>query len=650
MAKSTHYRPEIDGLRAVAVVAVILFHAGLETFAGGFIGVDVFFVISGFLIYSIILDKIDGPGFSYVDFYNRRVRRIAPALIVVVALTIPAAWLILDPVQFKDFGQSVGCSILFCANFLFWSEADYFAHAAELKPLLHTWSLSVEEQFYLIFPTIAVVFGAKSPRVRLILFASLAALSLALTSWTYDADPSAAFYLLHTRAWELLVGVMAAIIARNMTKRSMIVADVGLAMVVGSIFLLGPETPVPSIYCVPAVVGTALILLHGGPVGIAGNVLSWRPVVAVGLASYSAYLLHQPMIALSRLAFAPSEVWLLVIALFAVPLGFLSYRYVERPFRATGPDGAFRIKAPALTGYLLVSATVLLGLAVTAHVRGGFPDRIAPNGRAWAELGLERKLAPNRGLAPVCDVSRELSVEEVLAKPACRTKDNPEILLWGDSFAMHLAQMLEAGPLVRSKGLVQATRSQCPPILDLGRNASVVTAADCIGFNDAIMEFIEHSPSLRYVVLSSPFAVGGTWENSKGQKVESAFDAMGEGLQRTVDRIRALGKQVIVVGPTPRDGTNHGYCLKGNFARDVPLEACDFAQAEMDPKVTASYAMLEVSTDGATLIDLRNVLCHEEVCRVSLGGTFIYRDWGHLSAEGSQLVGKNLADVDTLFE
>lgn len=623
MARTSHYRPEIDGLRAIAVTAVILFHAGLNAFAGGFIGVDIFFVISGFLIYSIILDKIDGPGFSYLEFYNRRIRRIAPALIAVVAVTIPVAWQILDPVQFKDFGQSVGCSMLFCSNFLFWSEADYFAHAAELKPLLHTWSLSVEEQFYLIFPTIAVVFGPLSPRVRLMLFAGLAAVSLGLTRWTYVTDQSAAFYLLHTRAWELLVGVMAAVIARNGIERSTIVADVGLVLIVGSIFLLGPEKPVPSIYCLPAVLGTALILLHGGPSGLSGTILSWRPVVAVGLASYSAYLIHQPMIALSRLAFAPSHVWLLAIALAAIPLGFLSYRFVERPFRATGPDGSFRIKAPALTGYLLLPVAVLLAFAVAAHLRGGLPDRVAPNGRAWAELGLDRKLAPNRGLAPVCDVSGDRSVEAVLTDPACRTTENPEILLWGDSFAMHLAQLLEAGMVVQSKGLVQATRSQCPPIFGLGRNGSVTTADDCIGFNGAIMEFIRTSPSVRFVVLSSPFGVAGAWENSEGRQFESASEAMGEGLQQTVDRLRAFGKDVIVVGPTPRDGTNLGYCLQGNFARDVPLDACNFARADMDPKVIESYELLDTSTAGARLVDLRDVLCEAGTCRVTLDRTFL---------------------------
>lgn len=205
------YRPEIDGLRSVAVVPVILFHAGLGLFSGGFVGVDIFFVISGYLITTIILERLNGPGFSLLDFYARRARRILPALLLIMVVTTPFAWAWMMPSEFKDYAQSLAAVSLFSSNFLFWLESGYFAAAAEAKPMLHTWSLAVEEQYYLFFPLLLMLFWRRTARGTVMLLCAILVLSLVTSEILWRQAPEANFYLLPSRAWELMVGSLCAV-------------------------------------------------------------------------------------------------------------------------------------------------------------------------------------------------------------------------------------------------------------------------------------------------------------------------------------------------------------------------------------------------------------------------------------------------------
>jgi peptidoglycan/LPS O-acetylase OafA/YrhL len=340
------YRREIDGLRALAVVPVIFFHAGIDTFRGGFVGVDVFFVISGYLITSIILAEYEAKKFTLIDFYERRARRILPALFLVMAVSIPFALALLLPGALKDFARSVQYAAVSFSNFLFFRQSGYFDTEAELKPLLHTWSLAVEEQFYIIFP-LFVMLGLAYFRKRLVLvLAFIAVASLAYAQYRVFRNPSATFFLLPTRAWELGLGVLAAFYLQG--KRADYLYDnakpspwieagglIGLALIAVSVFTFHSEMPVPGLYSLIPTVGTVLIILAVTPQTWAGRLLGTAPLVGLGLISYGAYLWHQPIFSFTRHALArpPSDLVLVLLSVLALLLAYISWKFVERPFR-----------------------------------------------------------------------------------------------------------------------------------------------------------------------------------------------------------------------------------------------------------------------------------------------------------------------------
>jgi peptidoglycan/LPS O-acetylase OafA/YrhL len=257
------YRAEIDGLRALAVVPVILFHAGFELFSGGFVGVDVFFVISGYLITTILIEDIENKRFSIVSFYERRARRILPALFFVMLVCIPFAWLWMLPSQMKDFSQSLVAVSLFASNILFWRESGYFDVSTEEKPLLHTWSLAVEEQYYVLFPIFLLLAWRFGKNRVFWMIVAMAAISLLLSEWGWRNKPESNFYLAPTRAWEILAGSIAAFMVQwKEVRKNNALAILGLAAIVFSIFFYNEATPFPSVYALVPVLGVFLIILY----------------------------------------------------------------------------------------------------------------------------------------------------------------------------------------------------------------------------------------------------------------------------------------------------------------------------------------------------------------------------------------------------
>ncbi|GIU46066.1 hypothetical protein TUM4438_21010 [Shewanella sairae] len=335
------YRAEIDGLRALAVIPVILFHAGFSLFSGGFVGVDVFFVISGYLITSIILGELEQDKFSILNFYERRARRILPVLFFVVVACIPFAWLWLMPLDLQDFFQSIVAVATFSSNILFWLESDYFDTAAELKPLLHTWSLAVEEQYYIFFPLLLMLLWGRGKRIILITLAVIFLLSLSLAQWAAFNAPTANFYLLPTRGWELLIGVFAAFFLSKNTpnwmslKRKNACSVLGLLLILISIFIFDAAIPFPSVYALLPTTGTVLIILFAQQGTWVHKLLSYKLFVGVGLISYSAYLWHQPVFAFVkyRSFTEPSLLLMLLLCAGIALLSYLSWRFVEMPFR-----------------------------------------------------------------------------------------------------------------------------------------------------------------------------------------------------------------------------------------------------------------------------------------------------------------------------
>lgn len=611
------YRREIDGLRAVAVVPVILFHAGVGAFAGGFVGVDVFFVISGYLITTLILAERAAGRFSLADFYERRARRILPALCVVLAACVGLAWLYLLPAEMKAFGQGTAAAAAFVANvFFFVKRDDYFGMQSDGNPLLHLWSLSVEEQYYLLFP-IFLLLAWKLGRTRLaLLLGVVAAASLAAAQWASAHAPTAAFFLLPTRAWELLIG---ALVAFGMAGREEMpcnrraaeaLAAAGLALTAWAVFAFDESVPFPSAYTLVPTLGAALIIAFATPQTRVGRLLGNRLAVGIGLISYSAYLWHQPLFAFNRALGegVPSRMSFLALALLALLLAWLTWRFVEQPFRARQRIGRRTVVAASVAA---TAAFVAFGVA--GHLNSGYPARNP----------LFARLVANFGLAPGCNGNHAITA-------ACATTREPEIAVWGNSYAMHLvAGLVAAWP---DKGLVQLTQDSCAtnPEFALQRPGKL----DCREFNRRALATILASPSIRRVIVSSRF------DDLADVRNVAPFE-------QAVRRLAAAGKRVTIVGPTPANGVDFGKCLV-RHGGDFP--ACDFARRSIDRRHGEVVARLAgiAARSGAAFIDLTDAICDAAVCRVSVAGTPIYRDGGHLSREGSRHLLRGLRDAGML--
>jgi peptidoglycan/LPS O-acetylase OafA/YrhL len=333
------YRKEIDGLRALAVVPVILFHAGFEWLKGGYVGVDIFFVISGYLITTILLQEQQKGVFSIVNFYERRARRILPALFTVLLVCLPFAWFWLLPHELKDFAKSLIAVVTFVSNILFWLETDYFTADTELIPLLHTWSLAVEEQFYIIFPLFLALFTGKNKVIMVIIISLIAFLSLGAAEWGWRYFAEGNFYLIPFRAWELMIGTLSAFYLFYKPQPEGFICHIGsligLVLVVVTIIFLDKTMPFPSVYALAPTIGSALIILFANNHTLVNKLLSLKFFVMIGLVSYSAYLWHQPLFVFARAYYmdVPNASVMAALSIFSVLIAYISWRYVEMPFR-----------------------------------------------------------------------------------------------------------------------------------------------------------------------------------------------------------------------------------------------------------------------------------------------------------------------------
>jgi len=423
---STQYRPEIDGLRAVAVMGVVLYHAGLG-FPGGYVGVDVFFVISGFLITSIILKNLEKESFSLIDFWVRRIRRIIPAVSVLVLCVLGAGLYLLDPKSMQDLARSSMAQALMLANVFFWQDTGYFTEAAEYKPLLHTWTLAVEEQFYLFFPA-ALVLVHKVMKKRVFLFFSIAAIvSLLLSIYFTTTHQSASFFLLPTRAWELLAGSLLAMMGTRgklgrVAAESMAVT--GLLMISASMFLYDSATPFPGYQALLPVVGAAVFIWgcqdHST---IAGRFLSIKPFVFLGLISYSLYLWHWPIFSFARFLLADIEqstaVWLIALS---IGISFISWKFIENPFRKgillSTRGSAYRFGFSALA-ILFVTSSIIWKLDGLSSMQSP-AQQILARDISWKG----NEYGGNDG-EPIIIGDQSMILEN----------DIPDFVLWGDSHA-----------------------------------------------------------------------------------------------------------------------------------------------------------------------------------------------------------------------
>lgn len=626
------YRAEIDGLRAVAVLPVVFYHAGFPVFSGGFVGVDVFFVISGYLITTVILEN-QAAGRSVWSFYDRRIRRIVPALFVVCAATIPFAWVWMLPSEFNDYSKSLYTAALSVSNFHFWLETDYFAPATELQPLIHTWSLGVEEQFYVVFPLVLALVTSR----RLAIIGLLCAISFVAALALGEIAPAANFYLLPTRLWELGIGALLAIRPIKLQSRAVAeaVSACGIFLVLICVPLLDGSMPYPGWWALPPTVGTLLLLIAATPGTFVGRILACRVLVGIGLISYSLYLWHQPVFAFARMR-VPGEVssiaYIALIGL-SLALAYASWRYVETPFRQ---HERFRLRQILVT---FASATAVL---VVVGLLGDLSDGFAQQrGSRYAE-NLTERMRANFGLSEQCDGRLPFPA-------ACATTAEPEIIVWGDSYAMHIvAGIVASNP---SAGIVQATKSACGPILGMARifDGNRTSARKCLAFNDSVKSYIEDTASLRYAVLSSPFDFYME-ENSlifSEDAVQAASPSVTmRSLAATIDWLKSRGIVPVIFSPPPRDGSDMGTCAARSIWLGKSGDPC-----ALSPEVVRAYGVgvsKLLNEVDVTTVDVASYLCDGQRCKTRDDDILVYRDNGHLSYEGSMHLGKMMSFYDRI--
>ncbi|OYU17893.1 MAG: hypothetical protein CFE34_13365 [Rhodobacteraceae bacterium PARR1] len=634
------HRAEIDGLRALAVVPVLLFHAGFKTFSGGFVGVDVFFVLSGYLITSQIVLAHARGRWSLSRFYDRRARRILPALYAVATVSMLPAMMWMVPTDQVAFLESVRAALAFFANIHFWQASGYFESLNDTKPLMHTWSLSIEEQFYIFFPLALVATLRLGHRWACAALGAAALVSLALSIWLALYRPGAGFFVLPSRAWELLAGAMLATWqpAHRSTQRAArldsLLAATGIAFIVVAVFTFDRTTTFPGLPALLPVLGTVLVIQCARQGTQVYRVLSWGPMVLVGQISYSLYLWHQPLLAFARQRTptplgVPSVVALLAAA---AVLAYASWRWIEQPFRAAGPSQPFRTIAVAtLAGAAIAGAS--LGLQ-WASSPGGL---LAPRAEVSA---LETKLRANYGLDKAC-------ISGTLDDPTCSTGPHPKVLVWGDSFAMHLM----AGIVAQQPGLAvrQVTISGCGPLLNISPLVGN-TARDgirrCIAHNSAVLEYLRRTPSIELVILASAyrqyFDADARIALSDGQFLAGGNRA-AQYLAETARQAGMLGRRVWLVAPPPRNGNELGQCLAKSVLFDFDASVCDFDLEASTKHQGHIFAILrEMESHGAGVVWPETALCEAGRCRASAPGVFIYRDGEHLSNEGSRYMGERL--------
>tara|TARA_B100000963_G_scaffold358694_1_gene383937 strand:- start:1819 stop:3729 length:1911 start_codon:yes stop_codon:yes gene_type:complete len=447
------YRPEIDGLRALAVIPVVFFHAGISLFSGGYVGVDVFFVISGYLITSIILNEIEHDRFSLTNFYERRARRILPALFFVMLVSIPFSIFLLTPDNLKDYGQSLISVSVFSSNILFWQETGYFNTASELKPLIHTWSLAIEEQFYILFPLFLIVFWKYGIKVISIVLLIVFLLSISVAHWGAFNKPAATFFLLPTRGWELLLGVFIAIFLKFKTHINgrlinEILSLIGICLIIFAIINFDENTPFPSLYTLIPTIGTALIILSTSNQTILYKFLSYKPFVGIGLISYSVYLWHQPVLAFARhrLVEEPSTQIILILILISFLIGYISWKIVEKPFR-----NKTKINRESIFKYSLLGMAffIIIGTILNAKYKNIADLNPLIKSEKIHLLSEELKLRDDITKSGLCWFNKKDGITDIqtfIQKWNCIPEDieGDEIFVYGDSTSADVAAGLRA--------------------------------------------------------------------------------------------------------------------------------------------------------------------------------------------------------------
>ncbi|SIT09331.1 Peptidoglycan/LPS O-acetylase OafA/YrhL, contains acyltransferase and SGNH-hydrolase domains [Roseivivax lentus] len=638
------YRRDIDGLRAVAVLPVVLDHAHVPGFSGGYIGVDIFFVISGFLITRILMDDIAGGQFSLLRFYERRARRILPALFTVIAATLVAGWWMLVPGQYEALGESVIATTFFFSNYHFlWIASDYFAPGAEFMPLLHTWSLAVEEQFYIVFPLLLLGLTRFASRLVWAGIALMSALSLAYAIWLVGADPVAGFYATPTRAWELGAGALVALSGARWRLPDWLadgLSVLALGAILLPIALYSEATPFPGLAALPPVLGAALLIWTGGfRTTPAARLLSLAPFVGVGLISYSLYLWHWPVLVAARLwvgdGLLPATLVVGAIAL-SLALATLSWRFVERPFRRPAQAGGLGRRS--IFGGAVLGAVLFYTAGSTIDTEDGYaarmPAAIAPILATADEETLPVARCGGRAEGKLCPLGVETAA--------------PEVMIFGDSHAGALAYGFDALLRETGQGGALLYASACTPLAGVRRTDE---EAECAAAKARLQEALE-GEAFGTIVLVARWALAVEGVRAPGEAPGVALfereapgiapGADGAGLVRAgvaalIDIITASGRRVVLLEGVPEIGYDvpQVYASAALFGADLRPPPGRIATEARNARASAMLAELAAGRPDVVFVPFIAEWCGA-TCPVADAGGLYYRDDDHLSRRGAE--------------
>lgn len=653
------YRREIDGLRALAVLPVVLFHAGIDAFSGGFVGVDVFFVISGFLITSLILHDFERKRFSLIHFYERRARRILPALFVVMAACIPLAWLRFFPDDLRDFFESLFAVPLFLSNHLFLTESGYFETAAELKPLLHTWSLAVEEQYYLIFPLMLLVMWRAGKTLTWAALLVLFAASLTLAQWASAQYPSAAFFLLPTRFWELLTGSLTALYLhqRSTTEFPPALCQlgglVGAGLILFSIFGYSKSTAFPGVYALVPTLGTSLIIVFANPRTWVGCLLCTKAFVGIGLISYSAYLWHQPLFAFAReYALGKPSAWtFLGLTAIVFILATLSWHFVEKPFRD-------REKFQRRTIFIVAGGVSILfcAIGVLGRIHKGFPERF-DNLAGFEKLFVSDVHEPSCQPEQMEDGSPRIFCELGNARSA---NEQVQVALFGDSHAARYVLPFESQANSNQKRAAYLGLGGCPPLLELDVVASTLKKGWCRRIAEEQLAYVK-AHQIKTVVLAARWSLFTNGDNGETKKNyflvndnhpshdESSSQAVFiKSLKHTVDTYKSLGARVFVVMQVPQQDKHPKKVffrllqaeLIGNQAADeiIASQSVSLSKHLTNQAFNRETIMNVARSSGAVVINPDQLFCSSAHCLIGDRNRAFYYDHDHLSSHATAMM------------
>lgn len=647
------YLPYVDGLRAVAILMVVVYHAWPHTLPGGFIGVDVFFVISGFLITRIIADEMANGEFSFMRFLSRRIRRLAPASIVMLAAVLLAGAVLLRPDTLKSLGHAIAFTCGLLANVYFYRTGGYFSAPPDEKPILHMWSLAVEDQFYLTWPLLLLVLSIFLTRRWIILVViALSALSLMHAQLKLASNPDYAFYMLPARAWELLIGCLLALSTTSNVlkgKTASIVAWTGIALILASAVLLSASVPFPGVAAIPAVIGTAAVIAAGlRSTSVVTRALSTSPVVFIGLISYSLYLWHWPVFSLARYTLARplSGAETAAALALSVVVATASWRYVERPFRRpSNPAQENHWRTIAIGSGLLASIFV-----VGALFKGldGLPARFdGPTQQIYADI------SSGNPLRPFCDgTDRIVGTDNVCAfgrnfKPG----DSFDVAVFGDSNADHFVPAIAKWAKANSLLARQVTQSACALLLNSQRSGQwPAEARECRDYRRAAISFIDHQPKLKLAILGGDWRsylgvkdspdiamkelTNVTWQGSQDNGVKGFEIALG----RTVDYLLARGIKVHIMAQVPNFDVLPTTCIVKAVIAGRDPRGCGMPRKRYDAMqgpINEALQRIAASRRGVSVSFPAQLICDEAYCTPYVGGSFLYRNANHLSYAGA---------------